>query len=110
MDLNMNNFVVNNNDRIKVINIPVLWSGDWIAPYGELAAHIYKTPLWQPFIDTIRKDGLAQRRINLYALLMAYTTLAYVVRFSEEDLEQTRPWGNEQATFFEIIEYFFSEL
>lgn len=105
MDLNLNNFVLDNKNKLKPINIPVVWRGDILAPYGELAVHIFRTKLWDYFLEKLKSKRMDKQSVLFYMLLMSYTILVFVSNNTKERLENARPWGNNRATFFEIIEF-----
>lgn len=89
-DVNLRNYVVDGL-AVTCTNIPVVWSGDPIAAYGESVLHWSDTAGEDVFVRAAGESAL--RRLHLYAAFHAYVILAYVERFSSEPLEEATPWG-----------------
>ena len=103
MDLNLRNFMVTGNKYIYPINMPIIWRGDRLAPYGELSMHIYGTSLWESLNRLKNFNHTEMKKINLYILLMSYTVLVFITNLNKKDLYTAKPWGNENCTFIDII-------
>jgi aminoglycoside phosphotransferase (APT) family kinase protein len=88
-DVNLRNFVVDG-PVVACVNLPVAWSGDPAAVYGEALVHWSGTAGEAVFRRAGRAAG---RLLDFYAAFHAYVILAYVERFSSEPLDRAAPWG-----------------
>jgi len=88
-DVNLRNFVVDET-TVTCVNLPVAWSGDPAAVYGEALVHWSGTAGEAVFRRAGRAAGPL---LDFYAAFHAYVILAYVERFSPEPLERAAAWG-----------------
>ncbi|SDH49120.1 Phosphotransferase enzyme family protein [Actinokineospora alba] len=89
-DVNSRNYVVDG-FSLTCTNIPVAWSGDPLAAYGEALLHWSDTEGVAVFERATAKRS--RRALRLYAAFHAYVILAYVERFAAEPLDEATPWG-----------------
>jgi hypothetical protein len=89
-DSNNRNFLVAPDGRLVCINLPALWHGHWLKPWGEALVHWDGTALADRVFDLMREHT---QLLHFYAAHQAYIILVFGERFSPPPLERLQPWG-----------------
>ncbi len=102
-DVNSRNFMVTSPHRdLVMLNIPVVWHGDPVHPYGEALIHLDETPVLERLLSLV---DFPCWQLSLYAALSAYVILSYVERFGTQPLDQVTPWGRQRPLLQLLDEY-----
>ncbi len=108
IDTNLKNIMLVDND-IKFIDPGELISGPKLIGYGDFVCHIYKTSLYDCFINKMNFNDDDLKRLRIYAIFSSLNILAFLKKLGINDLENVKPYGN-NYTFFELIKEHINEL
>lgn len=100
-DVNLSNFIIAKNEKLRAIEIGSWFSGDYLLPYGVLLTHIWKTPLH----DYILTNNLIKKNIRivlLYSLLESLSVISFNKRQYPHKLKTLKPFGNKEL-FINIL-------
>ena len=108
IDTNLKNIMLVDND-IKFIDPGELISGPKLIGYGDFVSHIYKTSLYDCFINKMNFNDDDLKRLRIYSIFSSLNILAFLKKLGINDLENVKPYGN-NYTFFELIKEHINEL
>ena len=101
VDLNLDNFVVDADRRVCLVDLESFWSGDILLACADWIANTYLTPLHHAFV---RHWGAltAQQSlvVHAYAALSNLSALLYIAETSDAhatlhaNISQAKPWGS----------------
>ncbi len=100
-DVNARNFlVVQLDNRLQMIHMPVIWHGDPALPYGEMMIHLHDTSVASKLLELV---DYPMWRIHFYAAFSAYVILAFAERFVSTPLNKVTPWGG-RRTLLQLLD------
>lgn len=112
IDLNLKNFIVDDNQKLHAVDLESFLIGDSLLPYGELFGHVYKSPFGTQFDKLWAKWTEPQREIvHFYALLSNINVFAYQLIHAKEPiaLSKSHVWGNPN-NFFDLMADHYQEI
>ena len=110
-DINLANFLLTKDGQIVIIDTESCVSGDKLFPIGVWSAYTYGTDFYDYFLEKFDiLSPLEQRIAASYSTMKALSVLINVARGSDQELALVKPWGNDNCTFFEIIQANFAKM
>ena len=103
IDTNAKNIMVTEQGEIKFIDPGELISGPILMGYGDFAAHIYKTELYECLINKLSLSKDDEIRLHIYAVFSSLNILAFLKKMGVTDLKSVIPFGNKYS-FYKLIE------
>lgn len=104
VDLNLHNFIVDDQHRLTFIDLESFWSGDILLAVGDFVGNTYNTLLYSAFIE--HWGALApedKELVHAYALLSNLSALICIAESQADELASAQPWGNPH-TYFSLID------
>lgn len=103
IDSNFRNIMIDDNGNIKIIDPGAVISAPLNMGIGEFVAHSYGTKVYDKFIEKMQPSSETLKRLHIYGILSSTNIIAFVVRNSIEEINLSKPYGNNN-TFIELIE------
>lgn len=103
IDTNLKNIMLMPDNSIKFIDPGEMISGPILMGYGDLVAHIYKTPLYEKLITKLNINKEEEKLIRIYAIFSSLNILAFLKKNGITKLDEIIPFGNTH-TFYNLID------
>lgn len=102
IDTNLKNIIVLNDGTIKFIDPGEMISGPILMGYGDFAAHVYKTTLYDKLIEKLKLNNTEEKLLRIYAICSSLNILAFLKKNGVNELNKVIPYGN-TYTFYDLI-------
>ncbi len=101
IDTNLKNIMVMEDGSVKFIDPGEMISGPVLMGYGDIVAHVYKTPLYDSLICKLGLSEDEEKLVRIYAVFSTLNILAFLKKLGVEALDEVIPYGN-TYTFSEM--------
>lgn len=102
IDTNLKNIMILNDGTIKFCDPGEMISAPILMAYGDFVAHIYKTPLYEKLINTLKLNETEEKLLRIYAIFSSLNILAFLKKNGVNELSSIIPFGN-KYTFYSLI-------